>query len=281
MTKEEPGDELALPDKEEGRSIPGDAVAIARVAGASVLRAVGAITKGSIDTAGDIAKEVRSGEPITEIVDHRVEQVRHATAEALGLEGPGAKVRPGATAGDLRKRGQAMIVSGWDPSVQPRDVHPSYASILDDITPDEARIVRFLAVAGPQPSIDIRTKALFGIGSQRLAAGISMVARMAGCTWPDHDQHYLANLNRLGLLRFSEEAVADYRRYAFIEAQPIAQEAFKRVNMKAISTYRSIYLSRFGEQFADICFDLESYNGGGWAEYESGDVYLGKGPRLP
>ena len=77
--------------------------------------------------------------------------------------------------------------------------------------PDEARILRFLAVAGPQPAIDIRTKTPFGVGSERLAGGINLIAEMAGCTWPKRDRHYLANLNRLGLVRFSEEPVTDRR----------------------------------------------------------------------
>jgi hypothetical protein len=37
----------------------------------------------------------------------------------------------------------------------------------------------------PSSPIDIRTKTLFQIGSERLAAGISMIADMAGCRWPE------------------------------------------------------------------------------------------------
>ncbi len=271
--------------KATGGAAPTDAIGLARLAGSSLLRAMGAITKGTVDTANEIAHEVRSGEPITEIVDTRVEQVRHAAVSALGLEdehhgGTGIAKR-GTTATDLRAIGDAMISSGWDPQVQPRDLHPAFASILNELTPDEARILRFLAVAGPQPSIDVRTKAPFGIGSQRLAGGINMVAYMSGCTWPDRDHHYLANLNRLGLVRFSEEPVADFRRYSFIEAQPPAQAAFKKVKGKAVSQYRSIYLSLFGRQFCEICFTFDGYNAGGWDTDDRGDVYLGKGPRLP
>jgi hypothetical protein len=41
-----------------------------------------------------------------------------------------------------------------------------------------------------------------------------------GQSYPDRDHEYLANLNRLGLVRFSQEPVADFRRYSLIEAQP-------------------------------------------------------------
>jgi hypothetical protein len=103
---------------------------------------------------------------------------------------------------------------------------------------------------------------------------------MAGCTRPERDRHYLANLNRLGLVRFSQEPVTDRRRYPFVEAQPKASEPMERVK-KARTIYRSIYLSLFGEQFCEICFDLEGYDAGGWADADRGDKILGKGPRTP
>ncbi|CAM2996537.1 Abi-alpha family protein [Skermania piniformis] len=270
-----------------GGAVATDPVGLARLAGASLWRAMGAITRGGFDTAGDIAREVRAGEPITDIVDHRVEQVRSAAVSALGLadsESAESAAAGGSrtliTASELKHEGDAMLYSGWNPEVQPRDLHPSFATILHALTPDEARIIRFLSVAGSQPSIDIRTKTPFGVGSVRLAGGISMIAQMAGCTWPDRDHHYMANLNRLGLVRFSEEPVEDFRRYSLIEAQPVSQAAFKQVGGKAISVYRSIYLSLFGEQFAETCFTLTGYNAGGWDTDDRGDVYLGKGPRL-
>jgi hypothetical protein len=103
---------------------------------------------------------------------------------------------------------------------------------------------------------------------------------MAGCTWPERDRHYLANLNRLGLVRFSAEPVTDRRRYAFVEAQPKAMEPMEQVK-KARTVYRSIYLSLFGQQFCEICFDLDGYDAGGWATDDRGDKILGRRPRPP
>ena len=273
--------------KTAGGAVASDPVGLARLAGSSLLRAVGALTRGGLDTANEIAREVRAGEPITDIVDQRVEAVRSAAVSALGLStaqqmgslATGGR-KHGLTPDELKQVGDQMLNSGWDPNVQPRDLHPSFTTILHELTPDEARIVRFLAVAGPQPSIDIRTKTPFGVGSERLAGGINLIADMAGCTWCDRSAVYLANLNRLGLVRFSEEPVEDFRRYSFIECQPVAMAAFNRVGGKAISVYRSIYLSLFGKMFAETCFTLEGYNAGGWDKDDRGDVYLGKGPRF-
>ncbi|MHA7665715.1 Abi-alpha family protein [Mycolicibacterium sp. HS_4_1] len=178
---------------------------------------------------------------------------------------------------DLRHWGDELIAQSQQPTDKPIHRHPAFEQILKELAPDEVRILRFLAVAGTQPSIDIRTKTMFQIGSERLAGGVNMIAEMAGCRWPEADQRYLANLNRLGLVRFSSEPVADYRRYALLEVQPRALEVTESIP-KTISVYRSIYLSEFGQQFCEVCIDTDGYNAGSWATDERGDKIVGKGP---
>jgi hypothetical protein len=263
---------------------PSDIVGVAKVAATVAWRAVTSITKGSVDTVAELAKEVQAGEPITHIVDHQVAMVQSVVLQALGVENgqhaPSWNPRRINSEQDLRAVGTAMLKDSWRADSEPSSEHPAFALMLQSLTPDEARILRFLAVAGAQPAIDIRTKTPFGIGSERLAGGVNLIAEMAGCTRPERDRHYLANLNRLGLVRFSEEPVTDRRRYAFVEAQPKATEPMERVR-KARTVYRSIYLSLFGQQFCEICFDLEGYDAGGWASDDRGDKILGKGPRKP
>lgn len=279
-----------------------DALGVARVAGAVVWRAFNEVTRRSVGAATEIVRDVRSGEPVSAIIDSQVEKVRSAAVHALGLDGtpipivgapapsPVPRGRSGRptrrssrrdlTAADLRNIGNGLLRASAYAANQPKDGHPAFAAMLSSLTPDEARILRFLAVAGPQPSLDVRTKTPFGIGSERLAGGMNMIAEMAGCSYPDHDHLYLANLNRLGMVRFSEEPVADFRRYSLIEAQPKVSDAMEKVK-RATTVYRSIYLSLFGQQFCVACFDLEGYDGGGWATDDRGDKIIGKGPPKP
>ncbi len=49
----------------------------------------------------------------------------------------------------------------------------------------------------------------------------------------------------------------------------------------AICIYRSIYLSDFGKQFAEMCFDMSGYTGGGWDSDGRHDKILGSGPPKP
>jgi Abortive infection alpha len=217
-------------------------------------------------------------QPVIEQVGEGLRQV--ATAPWTGVRDVVDKVVTGGRdeTDSLRKRGNKLIRISYKPELQRRDVHPSFSHILDELLPDEARIVRFLGVAGTQPMIDVRTKTLFQIGSVLLVGGVSMVASMAGCHWPDRDQHYFANLNRLGLIDLSPEPVDDYRRYALLEVQPVALHAIENAS-KAITIYRSIRLTAFGRQFIEVCINTEGYNAGGWDTDGRQDKIRGK--RLP
>lgn len=181
---------------------------------------------------------------------------------------------------DIREMGEALIRESRIPTYQAGGHHPAFADILRQMNPDEARIVRFLARAGVQPALDVRTKTMFQIGSERILGGVSMIAEQASCRWPKEGRRYLANLNRLGLVRFSPEPVTDIRRYSVLEVQDEAMEAIESVK-SAITVYRSIYLSEFGKQFSAMCFDMTGYDAGGWWSDGRHDKIIGSGPPKP
>lgn len=242
------GDDATV-DQDGVTAVAADAVSAARIAAASVARVTDAAVRSATDVAGSLASHAVTGTPHSQTAS-------------------------------LRERGDSLLYRSSHGQATARKEHPAFEHVLDDIAPDEARILRFLAVAGPQPSIDIRTSTPLRIGSQRLAAGITFIADMAGCASPDRSREYLGNLARLGLIRFSEEPVVDFRRYSLLDAHPEAVTAMHRAK-RTIAVYRSIYLSVFGEQFCAECFTTDGYNAGGWAERDPGDHYWGKGPRLP
>jgi len=241
---------------------------LAHLAVTTTVRVTGAAVRGTVTVGVDLVREVVSGQPVTEIADRHVEALRSAVVRVLGLNGhvplpPAPIERDEPTPQDLRALGDALLRKLSDPERRSRKEHPAFARILRELLPDEARILRFMALAGPQPAIDVRTKTPLGVGSELIASGINLVAEMSGCAHPDRNQQYLANLDRLGMLRFSEEQVEDPRRYSFVEAQPVAAAAMARAK-KTITVYRSIGITQFGLQFCDVCFTLDGYDAGGW-----------------
>jgi hypothetical protein len=261
------------PHKLDPRQYQG-AIGLAKFGAVASLHVATWATANTMKQATDLVRDINSGEPITEIVDARLESARSTMWRFLRLErltppamapavSPTARSRTSASLRDLRDQGDDLLRRIGDPGARPQNEHPAFSRMLDELVPDEARILRFMALAGPQPVIDVRTKTPLGVGSELIAGGINLVAEMAGSTYPDRNQQYLANLTRLGMIAFSEEQVEDPRRYSFIEAQPVAAAAMARAK-RAHTVYRSIGITQFGQQFCEVCFTLDGYDAGGW-----------------
>jgi hypothetical protein len=157
----------------------------------------------------------------------------------------------------LRRRGSELLERSRD--VWSIDVgHPAYERILDELAPDEARVLLLLLQGGPQPSVDVRTGGPIGmVNSQLVAPGLSMIGARAGCRYLDQVPAYLNNLFRLGLVWFSRESLRDPMEYQVVEAQPDVLAAVHSVKFAKI-VRRSIHLTPFGEDFCRTCLVDES-----------------------
>jgi len=156
----------------------------------------------------------------------------------------------------LRARGASLLrasaeLDGDDP------VHPAYARILTELAGDEARILRLLASEGARPAVDIRAANLIGVGSQLVAGGFTMIGPEAGCRHRERVPAHLNNLERLGLIWFSQEPIDDPVAYQVLEAQPDVMAAMRRAS-RARTVQRSIQLTPFGEDFCAVCLPMDS-----------------------
>jgi Abortive infection alpha len=147
----------------------------------------------------------------------------------------------------LRERGAELLRRSADVRFDD-DSHPAYVRILEELAPDEARIIRLLAARGPQASVDVR--AGLPLASSLVAPGLTMIASEAGCRRPERVHPYLNNLNRLGLVWFSRETLEDPLPYQVLEAQPEVVEALEQAGRLGRTVRRSIHLTPFG---ADFC----------------------------
>ncbi len=154
----------------------------------------------------------------------------------------------------LRTRGEALLRASADVN-RDEETHPAYARILDELAPDEARILRFLALEGPQPAVDVRVSQLVGVGSHLVAEGLNMIGLEAGARYPERVASYMNNLNRLGLIWFSKEPIEQPVRYQVLEAQPDVLGALKS-SRRSKSVQRSILLTPFGRDFCQACLPL-------------------------
>ncbi|MUM34558.1 DUF4393 domain-containing protein [Mycobacterium sp. CBMA361] len=157
----------------------------------------------------------------------------------------------------LRAQGQALLMRSRDVWNTERS-HPAYARILEEMAPDEARILLLLLRGGPQPAVDVRTGGAIGMVSSRLVApGLNMIGPRAGLRYLDQVPAYLNNLFRLGLIWFSQEQLRDPLEYQVVEAQPDVLAAMHSVRAHKV-VRRSIHLTPFGIDFCRACLVAEN-----------------------
>jgi hypothetical protein len=161
------------------------------------------------------------------------------------------------SAEQLRELGADLLRRSADVEYD-EDGHPAYARILEQLTPDEARILRLLCGSGAQAAVDVRTAGPLGrLKSELVAPGLNMIGAEAGVKHLDRVHQYLNNLYRLGLVWFSREPLDDVTRYQVLEAQPDVAEAMKQAG-RGKTVRRSISLTAFGSDFCDLCLPKDT-----------------------
>jgi hypothetical protein len=196
-------------------------------------------------TVSDVARAVSSGVPIPKAL---LDATVNLSSVVLSDTSP----RQPEPEPSLRERGEQLLQRSRDVWGDD-ETHPAYARILDELAPDEARILLLLLRGGPQPSVDVRTGGPVGLVSSALVApGMSMIGARAGCRHLDEVPAYLNNLFRLGLIWFSREQLEDPMQYQVVEAQPDVLEAMHSVRFPKV-VRRSIHLTPFGTGFCRAC----------------------------
>jgi hypothetical protein len=196
-----------------------------------------------------IETSLRTGAQLLEAVD-RDGRIGDAVAGLLGA--PKQEPPP-----SLRERGESLLRASADVGYE-QGSHPAYERILSDLAPDEARILRLIAERGPQAAVDVRSGLAFVPGSRLVAQGYTMVGAEAGCRFVDQVPAYLSNLNRLGLVWFSREPVADNERYQVLEVQPDVSEALGEAGRFSHIVRRSIGMTPLGSDFCKVALPLET-----------------------
>ncbi|UGT64385.1 Abi-alpha family protein [Nocardia asteroides] len=216
------------------------------------------VTSWTVDTALGVTSTVvrgsMAGTPPREVLAEAESEVRGRLRRALGVDAEHAGGAGGVPT--LREQGAALLRLSASTSAESAELHPAFARILAELTPDEARVLRFLHLDGPQPAIDIRLGRPRTLGSDRKITGITVLGEHAGLRFPNRIQQYQTNLRRLGLIEFDREPVGNPNRYQIIEAKAVVRDLLKRSGRGAKLQYRSVLLSGFGADFVRTCLPV-------------------------
>jgi hypothetical protein len=154
----------------------------------------------------------------------------------------------------LREQGEKLLSKSAELGHE-ESVHPAFSSILHDLSPDEARLLRLLATEGPQPSLDVYDKMYVPFKTNRIAENLTRMGSDAGCREPARTPLYIQNLTRLGLVTVRDDPVEDLKRYQVLEAQPHI-EAAREEAKRPKTTYGAVHLTDFGIEFCETCLPV-------------------------
>jgi hypothetical protein len=228
-------------------------------AGASVRTAQWGLAT-SVRVSTRMVRAAAAGESPAQLMQEASEEVRDYARHFLGMSNgsdplaaePAPPPPPDVR---LRERGAELLAQSADVDYT-EPAHPAFARILEELAPDEARILRLLCTSGPQPSVDVREAKPLGIAAGLIEGGLTMIGTESGVRWLDRVPAYLNNLERLGLIWFSREPLDDPLRYQVLEAQPEVLSAMGGSRSKTVR--RSIQLTPFGADFCEVCLPMHT-----------------------
>ncbi|MGW4590805.1 Abi-alpha family protein [Amycolatopsis thermoflava] len=125
-----------------------------------------------------------------------------------------------------------------------------YATVLRQLTPDEARIIATLATGAAFPVIDV-TERGFG-GGRTILRNASTVGKAAGVTLADEVPGYLTRLAGFGLVELDDESAELESQYEILATEDLVRSAAKSAR-RARLVRRTVRLSRFGVRFWAAC----------------------------
>ncbi|MGH2983850.1 MAG: Abi-alpha family protein [Solirubrobacterales bacterium] len=257
-----------MEDRENRGSLVRTAPALARFAVSAYWRSARWTLGASARTGRRVIRAAANGQAPAELLRSTRSELRERARRFLGIpeqEDTGEEAEPTAemiaaereeARKSLRERGAELLRRSADVNFE-EDAHPAYARILEDLAPDEGRILRLLAEHGPQPSVDVRSGWIpLKAATELVAPGLNMIGSEAGCRHLADVPAYLNNLFRLGLIWFSSEPVPDPLRYQVLEAQPEVGEALAEGG-RSRTVRRSVELTPFGREFCRLCLPAD------------------------
>jgi len=137
--------------------------------------------------------------------------------------------------------------------------HPGFVEVIRQLTPDEAKICRFLKSEIYFPLISIKMK--FEGGTRDYIRHFSLIGLDAGCVAPNLSQQYLDNMCRLGLAEIPfGSSMTDKTGYERLKTHPsIAKELEKLTNeQKPFEVIEEVLcITTFGIRFFEACVGSE------------------------
>jgi hypothetical protein len=138
------------------------------------------------------------------------------------------------------------------------EAHPAFVEIVRQLTPDEARILKYVFERMYLPIITLRAKVPGRTSGFAYYEDFSDVAEKTGCQFPTLTPQYLGNICRLGLAEFHRNTyIDDKTMYEALEKHQavaaIKKEIKKKFRVGTIVVKEYVGITGLGRQFCKAC----------------------------
>lgn len=153
----------------------------------------------------------------------------------------------------------ANLLAGSMNKVVKNGVHPAYAEIIKQLSPDEAKILYYMKNHPTVPIINLRAenKDLEGI---TVVSNFTNIGSLVGCEAPNRADEYLDNIERLGLLKNMGDlaSLTDKNLYKPLKNNPYILSQMDQIREKITLNIPKIKegyveLTNFGKAFCQVC----------------------------
>jgi Abortive infection alpha len=144
--------------------------------------------------------------PIAEVLEERDIPKERIIPPRSSIAGPALLDWLFADSDELRKMYAALLATAMDKETADT-AHPGSATVIRQLTPDEARIIEWLYLNGHQAFCFFIEG---GEGGKPLLDDLWLVGENAGCSNLQRVPIYIGNLNRLGITTFIPTPVPDW-----------------------------------------------------------------------
>lgn len=136
--------------------------------------------------------------------------------------------------------------------------HPAFVDMIKNMSPDEARIMRFLTTNGSQPLVNIKATLKESGGFNITHRHLSLIGLKASCEHPPLAANYLDNLVRLGLIEIpSTRRIKSDDPYKEIEDHSDVKTILESLRTNETFTIEveklKLELTDLGKQFVRTC----------------------------
>lgn len=157
---------------------------------------------------------------------------------------------------DLSELYANLLATSMDKATAYR-AHPAFVDMIKSMSPDEAKIMRFLALSGDQPLINIRLVLNEQGHFRTVHRHLSLIGIKAQCAHPTLAANYLDNLERLGLIETPERFLIAEELYQEIENHPQVtsiKNSLTKVEGARVDVEKlKIEITDLGKQFIRAC----------------------------